>query len=312
MMKNDGKYFEQLVAIIEKSLDKDATIETDVQMPILNSIKGFTTQCDIVIKKGKKPRITTTIIEVQDRKTKVKPNDLRGWEQKLDDIGAQHLICVSRQKFPESTKEKALLSGNKISLINLSDTDVEKIPLNFFKYSFTSRDFKIIKSSFIKLYTPDNSSIQKELNDFVTNQKFKINDKIFYCKTSGNISYYDIAYEAVKENINIQNKKKTLIKKYIEDGLKIYLNGKFIPIGLNTEFTYSNITKSTPAYLMSYEENEFGVLAWLLKSKYKIGNDFVDISIPVIPSGNGYKIENMAINTKGTTSFDIGLNVIKN
>ena len=63
MEKKDGKYLEQLVEIIERSIDSDATIERDVLMPILNSKGGYKTQCDIVITKGTVPRITKTIIK---------------------------------------------------------------------------------------------------------------------------------------------------------------------------------------------------------------------------------------------------------
>lgn len=122
IMAKDGKQLEHLVHLIEKSISPGAKVELDVDMPILNSRIGATTQCDIVIRSGTPPRQTITIVEVQDRAGQVKPNDFRGWKQKREDVGAQHLICVSRQEFPKSIKEQAALSGNSILLINLFDT----------------------------------------------------------------------------------------------------------------------------------------------------------------------------------------------
>src|SRR5882757_4539567 len=91
--KNDGKYFEKIVHLLEQSLDPESKVEHDVKLPILHSPSGETAQCDIVITSGKKPRETLTLIEVQDRSSKVKPNDFRGWLKKVEEVGAQHLIC---------------------------------------------------------------------------------------------------------------------------------------------------------------------------------------------------------------------------
>ncbi len=42
MPKNDGKYFEKIVELLEQSIDPDATIKHDVNMPILTSKEGHT------------------------------------------------------------------------------------------------------------------------------------------------------------------------------------------------------------------------------------------------------------------------------
>jgi hypothetical protein len=135
-MVNDGTFLEKLVQLIEQSLALDAIVERNVKLPILNSRIGVIAQCDIVIRTGKPPRETLTIVEVQDREKPVDINMFRGWQQKLQDVGAQHLYCVSRQTFPESIKEKASLSGNTIKLITLKELDTDQIPLTFFKMSF--------------------------------------------------------------------------------------------------------------------------------------------------------------------------------
>ena len=120
MKKNDGKYLEQLVELIEKSIarstDHTAKVERNVNLPVLNSSIGATRQCDIIIRSGVVPRETITIVEVQDRKEAVEIGHYSDWITKLDSVGAQQLICVSRHAFPESIKEQVALSGTKVRL----------------------------------------------------------------------------------------------------------------------------------------------------------------------------------------------------
>lgn len=113
-MMNDGSFLERLVQLIEQSIAPDAHIQRNVKLPNLGSKSGATTECDIVIRNGPPFRETVTIVEVKDRERPVDINMFRGWQQKLEDVGAQHLYCVSRKPFPESIKEKAALSGNTI------------------------------------------------------------------------------------------------------------------------------------------------------------------------------------------------------
>ncbi|MBL6932308.1 MAG: hypothetical protein ISR45_05120, partial [Rhodospirillales bacterium] len=95
-MKNDGKDLEHLVHAIEQSIAPDSVVEHDVNLPVISSGSGRTRQCDVVIRSGQKPRETITIVEVQDRGSKPDINTFGGWLQKLEEVGGQHLICVSR------------------------------------------------------------------------------------------------------------------------------------------------------------------------------------------------------------------------
>ncbi|BBO28040.1 hypothetical protein AltI4_24280 [Alteromonas sp. I4] len=83
-MSKPGDELEKLVEIIERSISPDTDIEQNVFLPILTSSEGHTAQCDIVIRQGKAPRQTLTIVEVQDRTSKVDINTFRGWLGKLD------------------------------------------------------------------------------------------------------------------------------------------------------------------------------------------------------------------------------------
>src|SRR5262245_34041538 len=89
---------EKVVALLEKSLTPDARVKHNVKLPCLTT--GHEEQCDVVIEMGQAPRVTRTIVEVQKRNERVKPNDFRGWCQKMRDVGANRLICVSAKPFP--------------------------------------------------------------------------------------------------------------------------------------------------------------------------------------------------------------------
>jgi hypothetical protein len=148
-MKTDGKELEQLIHLISKSIEPGASIEHNVFLPVLNSPSNRKRQCDVVIRSGPKHRKTLTIIEIQDRTSKVDINTFNGWLSKLEEVGAQHLICVSRLEFPESIKEKALLSGHKVKLITLKEISEDKIPFGLLKFVFNYFDFRVTKLKFI-------------------------------------------------------------------------------------------------------------------------------------------------------------------
>lgn len=312
MKKKNGIYFEELVELIERSIDKNAKIERDVQMPILNSPSGKKTQCDIVITKGIPPRMTKTIIEVQDRDSKVKPNDFRGWIEKLNEVDAQHLICVSRQKFPESIIEKASLSGNKISLINLMDISIDKIPLDFFKFKFVNCDFQIKSWKIKKIIVNKHLGIPKRIKELFLSKKIKVNEKVFSYDNNELFSFFKLAQDSVKK-INTSNIRTSIFESKLEDRpcLNILHNKSFIPIGVNFEFDYTNITKNIPASLLSYEENDFGVLAWALKSSITINNSLVEMKIPIIPKNGKYQIGGMKISSTEDIPLSIEMKVEK-
>ncbi|SDX55475.1 hypothetical protein SAMN05444411_106209 [Lutibacter oricola] len=313
MNKKDGKYFEHLVELIERSIDPDAKIEQDVQMPILNSINGYTTQCDIVITKGKKPRETITIIEVQDRNSKIKPNDYRGWIQKLDEIGAQHLICVSRQNFPASIIEKVSMSGNKVSLIKLSELDIDNIPIDFFGFKSRYVDFQILKVVFKKTITNKHQISATKVKEYLLSKEAHPDNKIFTYDKTNLISLYELVKEYNKTNENGESGR-SLFQSNFDSEKCLYLTYKkeFIQVGLEVEYDWKIIKENLPVSLMSYEQNEYGTLAWVLKTVYKLEKDTVILKIPVTKKGKKYIMKNIEISTIGNPAFSLEMNIIKN
>lgn len=112
--------------MIEKALTPEARVEHDVRLPNLRT--GHPCQCDIVIRYGRPPRETTAIVEVQDRTSRVAINDFRGWLKKREDVGAQHLICVSALPFPQSVIDEVKLIGPTVRLVTLRELERNEWP----------------------------------------------------------------------------------------------------------------------------------------------------------------------------------------
>lgn len=123
-MTIDNKHwerFEKIVCILERQIQRGAAVKRNQFLPVLGSPSGRTRQCDVVIEEGVEPRVTRSIVEVQKRAAKPTINDFNGWVEKLKEVGAQHLICVSAKGFSRSVREKADLLGPTVRLITLKD-----------------------------------------------------------------------------------------------------------------------------------------------------------------------------------------------
>ena len=122
------KTVEKVVALLEKSLSPESKVTHNVKLPCLST--GHLEQCDVLIETGNAPRITRTIVEVQKRNEKVKPNDFRGWCQKMQDVGANRLICVSAKPFSRSIKDKVAKEyGPAVLLVQLEALEASKWPI---------------------------------------------------------------------------------------------------------------------------------------------------------------------------------------
>jgi len=310
-MSHDGKYFEKLVHLIERSLDPNAKVELDVNMPILTSNEGHTTQCDIVISKGTAARKTITIIEVQDRGSRVKPNDFRGWQRKLEDVGAQHLICISRQPFPASIKEKVKQSGSQIYLMNLVALDVHEIPMEFFGYKFQLTDLQILNAD-IKKVAIKKGQISEAGMRKILGAGLNTNDKKFTYDKLNFLSIKELLKLTIDQSVI---NKETVInfESYLHQRNPLYIkNGKkFIALGIKLRFVYVFSMRDIPVSMMSYEQDEFGTLAWVLIANYDMTDIDVEVRLPVIRTESGYEIRHIEFNSSQTTPINFSFEVIK-
>lgn len=124
-MAIDWKITEKVVAKIEEKINSSSLVEHNVRLPVIGDPNNGVRQCDVVIRTGSPPRETLTIVEVQNRDSRVDINTFGGWLEKMKEVGAQHLICVSKHPYPKSIISKAKKHGNSVSLIQL-DLDKKK------------------------------------------------------------------------------------------------------------------------------------------------------------------------------------------
>jgi hypothetical protein len=298
-MKKKGINLELLVQIFEKSFDPSASIEHDVQMPVITSKIGATRQCDIVIRQGKKSRETITIIEVQDRTSKPSRNDFGGWIEKMKEVGAQHLICVSKLGFTRSQKEKALELGSTIRLIKLTDNEISQIPLNIdFKLFNNKFDIQKNKFEYTKFLKPSNVKelpISKGTKiDFI----FDFNSKSFTTDKKNYFSmpqllFNELGLNTQEESEKIQKGSTTLKIPSLKNKEVLFLyQGFFMAIEFEITFDWSYITTEIPINILSYEQNEDGTLGWVAEGVIIEGNKKTSIKTPFEPDGNnGYIVK---------------------
>lgn len=122
------KYAEKIVERLEKCLAPDAKVERNQMLPSL--LTGHERQCDVIILRNSGPRQTLTIVEVQNRGKKVEIGDYGGWCQKRDEVGANCVICVSEQGFPESVITHAKTQRDRVRLLTLSELQGEHWPVH--------------------------------------------------------------------------------------------------------------------------------------------------------------------------------------
>lgn len=297
-MVNDGVFLEKLVQVIEQSISPDSIVQQNVALPVLNSRTGAKAQCDIVIRTGRPPRETITIVEVQDRRRAVSVNEFRGWQLKLQQVGAQHLYCVSRKPFPKSIREIAAQSGNTIKLITLSELAPGQIPINFFETSFTYNDIDvphIRKRSFA--FPSLMGEINKEALDAVTQELNQLhsNDLKFSFNPPSLTALSAICISHISHKKETIPKTATLTLGVDQPLFFLLRSMRFVPIELDIEFTWSSKRVEIPYAILSYDQDDHGALAWVLESYYQSSRGPIWIKVPVTKHGEGYAISSMLL-----------------
>jgi hypothetical protein len=311
MAKKNGSFIEQLVEVIERSISPESTVERNVFLPILGSANGSKAQCDIIIRTGKFPRETITIVEVQDRDRPVEINEFRGWTEKMRSVGAQHLYCVSKKPFPKSIRELAILSGNTVKLILLRQLDENQIPINFFKTTFMYvdwdvRDVKKLEVVFPSLISPEKMQflerVRNDLSNLKTNDlKFSIG-KVCLKALSTICSQLFPPGEVVCPRTDI------LSLGYDERQPLFYLfQDEFIPIKLRIQYTWFCRKVEIPVSILSYEQNNYGALAWVIESYYNSSRGPIWIKMPVTKNDDFYSLPGIMLTIPDNIEFSFML-----
>lgn len=125
---SDWRLVEKVAALLEKALRPDATVEIGRHLPVLGKPSRKPRQCDVVVTYGAPPRETIAIVEVQKRTRRPDITTFHGWRKKMEEVGAQHLLCVSVRGFPDSIVLEAQAAGPTVRLLTLEELEVPSIP----------------------------------------------------------------------------------------------------------------------------------------------------------------------------------------
>lgn len=313
MAKNNGDYLERIVEMLERSLGQDAVVERNVRLPIIGSPSGSTAQCDVVIRSGPPHRQTLTIVEVQDRKSPVDIGHFRNWVLKCEQVGAQHLYCVSRLPFSKTIKEQAVHSGHTIKLITLEKLDDGKIPLDLFNLTQIYCDADILGARKIEVIfpgletPPDNEKLARVLADL---KNLHTNDFKFSFDQCELLAISTICLRSVSTEEEVIERKDVLEIGYDPDQPAFYnFNNELIQIKLKMEFTWSLKKIEMPAAIWSYTQEDHGELAWLIESHYYSSRGLISANIPVVKNGDNFTLPGFYITS--SQPLEIGLQLIK-
>lgn len=277
---------ERVVALIEKAIDPDATITRNVFLP--NLVTGKKRQCDIVIEVGKPPRVTTTLVEVQKRKSRVKISDISNWWEKKKQLGAQHIICVSELAFPKSAIDQVeQVYGPSMRLVRLSNLEKGDWPIQIVDNSMrlkiqkfkldSTRHFQLdcvgIKTGSIgidvkqPIFSSDEWQEQISFNDLF----LRLNEKASRVFLPESALTGEMRFEPGKSEVFV----------FIQDETR-KLNSITYPILIEHQ------QQDVPIIMSSYcQHGHDGAIAWMASVSFHADDKNGEIRIVFVPTGKG-------------------------
>ncbi len=291
-MGNDGKDFEHLVKLVEQSISPDSIVEHDVNLPVIGSESGRTRQCDVVIRTGQKPRETITIVEVQDRTSKPDVNTFGGWIKKLEQVGAQHLICVSRHDFPISIKEEATKLGGTVKLVTVKELNAPDIPINF---SIILEEGVHAKAANTNIYVKKSELetlgivdvFEKKCNDVESNN----HEQCWSLDKKKLVSLFSLFQDSFdRPEGKSEGEGRIFFDRKEGRELYMFVEDHFIRVGLDSHYLWAlkGKDRELPLSVLSYEQNDAGILAWFAESSYETENGVTSIKVPFVKTDDGY------------------------
>jgi hypothetical protein len=246
---------------------------------------------------GQKARATTTIVEVQNRSSRVDITIFGGWVEKLKQVGAQQLFCVSHHDFPDSVKEEAFKLGGTVKLITLKELDADAIPINVgFEYNeFNVEGLKPPSVGIPELEAAPFGGLDallKKLKDTPLEGK----NRCFSLDKNELVSLYTLCknYVGPLDGEDKGEGKLTFDDKE-DPELYLFFEGHFLRVKFDYVFQWSYEKTQIPMSVLSYEQNEAGVLAWYVEVSYNSPKGLICSKVPCIKADKGFMIDNALI-----------------
>lgn len=287
---------ERVAAILEKTLTPSAKVEHNKYLPVIGKPHRRSRQCDIVITYGEIPRQSIAIVEVQKRKSKPDITTFHGWIEKMHEVGAQQLICVSAIGYPESIiDEVATKYGPTVKLCTLEELQEARIQQLIFVAPYV-----IHKSPNISFESPIDIQIE-ELSKPFGELDIKPDTKIFSIGDDENtLSLIELIYPLYDKYITelfyeqrIPEPEKYSIKFHVGSNKTVlwihYGDSKVkvhkLPVRLIVEIHTAEI----PLSIHSYRQEEIDdVLAWIVLAEGSVDDKDIRFQIVFKPNKNGF------------------------
>lgn len=265
---------EKIIAAFERRISYDSEIIHNVILPDLTGDSNGR-QCDIIIKSGKHPRESLTIVEVQDRKSQLDITTFDGFVTKMRSVGAQHLIVVSKQEFPISVKNRAQRLGPTVRLIKFMELMNDKFIINFIDDCITVFNHEL-DHFILRIKKVENQSVNQE-------KVFRILEEgnIIFVRDGCQYSAEDIVFKGLKNRqINYKvGKNEIIFEVPIDERLMLY-SEPCIAVGV--EFDVIVITSTSQLKLKCFEYKQQDIdnpLVWYAEGIGEVNGEDARIGV---------------------------------
>lgn len=218
-MKNTGKGFENLTAVIFEALSGDKSYESVERDVFLDGPDGKR-QIDVLLRGKMGPFDCITIIECKDYNKNVNVTAIDALHSKMQDVNAQKAVFVARKGFSSGARSKAKRLG--ISLCTAHNTTDEKWKFDLeLPFIIREKSLKSINPQY-QLINPPRSIEKLDI--------FHINGKHLYELVADHWNKKEFDNSAMSQNIILSQKGENFLQTKDGSSIEAYY------INLNIEF----------------------------------------------------------------------------
>lgn len=298
---SDWKRAEHIAALLEKMLSPDAKVQHNIFLPVVGRSDRKPRQCDVVVTYGKEPRTSVAIVEVQKRNRKPDINTFHGWVAKMQEVGAQQLICVSEHGYPKSIiDEVALRIGPTVKLMTLRQLeqgdDITQLVMLPYRLH-TDRSFEVLSIEAIKLKAEReqidgiNAHTEVSTEDAIFSvgphgSRLSLNGLVANLLTNANLNPWPHVPESTID-VSLQFKSKHDV--WLHSGIgAVHVKEWTVLVRVFFKTTQRSLPNIDTAHLVYQQEFVDGVVAWVATAKIEIEGEPVELRMVFKRDHEGY------------------------
>jgi hypothetical protein len=272
------KLVQRVVALLEKTISPGDEVLHDEWLTDVTT--GDKRQFDVVIKSGKPPRQTITVVEVQKRGSRVSIGTFEGWVKKRESVGAHCLMCVSALEYPQSVKNKVAKNlGPSVRLLTLKELEGEQWRGWEIAFRIPSTRFPVGKAMEISILDSNECAATSGITFYVEGRSEPVSIAeliVAHMDYAGPTDLPGGEYEA-RVLINIGK------QLYAErNGVRQVVNKLIIP----TIFVIDEVR--LPVVLSAYSQIDMnGAIAWVASAEGELKGKTIGFRLTFVPDSDG-------------------------